>query len=167
MEQINGQNTGKASNYISRFKKLLLLSGFLKVVLYCRVSRCQQEENGNHKDQRRYMLRMIRRYEKKYRVRVKIIKIYYEVASGWDKDRPELIKAAQTAKKYDAVIVAESSCRFVRNRLFHSNKNPDVLPTTYDYEKLMKDGDGAILATIKKPDAPWKKVKSYEVSFLI
>ena len=37
----------KASSYIVHLKKQLIQNCSLKVVLYCRVSRCQQKENGN------------------------------------------------------------------------------------------------------------------------
>ena len=154
------QTTGRASDYIVHLKILVLSRRTLRVVLYCRVSRCWQSKNGNLKDQKRYLLRIIRKYQKRYNVRIDIVAVFQETASGWAEDRTKLIDAARTAKVCNAVLVAESSCRFLRSGRFHSSQKPDVLPTIYEYENLMKDTEGATLASIMPPDRPWKKVRS-------
>ena len=162
MTRTKRHTTGKASDYIVHLKKLLMSSRFLKVVLYCRVSRCWQSKNGNLEDQKRYLLRMIRKYEKKYHVKVEIVAVIFETASGWSSDRIELEIASLIAKEHNAILVAESSCRFVRSKRFHSNKKPDVLPTIYEYENLIRDTEGVTLATIIPPDKSWKRTKAYQ-----
>lgn len=153
--------SGKASNNIVHFKKLLNSIRFLKIVLYCRVSRCWQKKNGNLNDQEKYLRRKIRKYEKKYKVKIDIVAVFNEVASGGKNDRKWLIAAADTAKKLGVVLLAESTCRFIRNKDYHSSLNPDILPTIDEYEALVSATKGVTLATIMHPNATWKKVKAY------
>ena len=160
MSQAKRHSTGKASDYIVHFKKLFRSGQTLKVILYLRVSRCQQRKKGNLEDQKRYLLRIIRKYEKKYDVKIVIIGIIRETASGWSSDRIELEIAALKAEEPDAIVLAESSDRLMRNALYHSNKRPNVLPTVRDFEALRRDTGGVILATIVSPDRPWKKVRA-------
>ena len=160
MSSSKRHSTGRASNYIVHFENLLLTVRTLKVVLYLRVSRCQQRKNGNLKDQEKYLRKMIRWYEKKYHVKIDIVDRIKETASGWSYDKIELEKATIIADEYDAIVVlAESSDRFVRSKFYHSYKNPNVLPTVREYEVLKRETGGVTLATIVPPDRPWKKVR--------
>ena len=153
---------GQASNYIVHFKKLISIGRCLKVVLYCRVSRCQQNKNGNLKAQKKYLLKIIRWYRKKYNIKIHIVAIFEEVASGWRNDRTILEKAALMARDYNAVLVAESSCRFLRNRSYHSSDSPEALPNNREYYNLIKDTLDVTLATILPPNWPWKRVRTYQ-----
>ena len=151
----------KASSYIVHFKKLVTQNRSLKVVLYCRVSRCQQKENGNLSDQQRYLRRILHKYERKYDVKIIIVAVFEEVASGWDGDRKVLIAAADKAKKTGAILVAESTCRYIRNENYHSYRNFNIVPTSHDYEALIDSTEGVTLATVMHPNKPWYKVKAY------
>lgn len=162
MGRMKRQTTGKAGNYIVHFENLLLSRHSLKVVLYCRVSRCWQSENGNLKSQNVYLEKTIQRYRKKNDCNIHITTTFKEVASGWEDDRTRLIDAARTAKACNAVLVAESTCRFLRSARFHSNKKPGVLPTIYEYESLVNDTQGVTLATIMPPDTAWKDIKGFQ-----
>ena len=66
------------------------------------------------------------------------------------------------AEKYNAVLVAESSCRFIRNWRFHPYKKLNVLPIIHEYEGLKRDTDRVTLATIQPPDRTWKRIKAYQ-----
>lgn len=151
----------KASDYIIHFKKLFASNNSIKVVLYCRVSRCWQKHRGNLRGQRKYLKKWISHYEKKYGVKIVIVAVFCEVASGWSNGREKLIAASKEASKHGAVLLAESACRFIRNKKYHSFLNPDVLPIISEYESLIKATKGVKLTTILPPDTSWKKVKSY------
>lgn len=160
MNRKKRHSTGTASDYIVHFKKLAIQNRILKVILYLRVSRCQQRKNGNLADQERYLKRIIRYYEKKYHIKIEIVAVIKETASGWSYDKIELEKATIVADEYDAIVVlAESSDRFVRSRFYHSHKNPDVLPNVREYEALKRESGGVVLATIVSPN---KSSKSYQ-----
>ena len=162
MGRMKRQTTGKAGDYIAHFENLLPSRPGLKVVLYCRVSRCWQSKNGNLKSQNEYLKKTIQRYRKKNDCNIHITTTFEEVASGWENDRTQLIDAARTAKVCNAVLVAESTCRFLRSDRFHSNKRPNVLPTIYEYENLVTDTQGVTLATIMPPDTAWKDIKGFQ-----
>jgi len=162
MEQ-NGEMPGKASNYIGHFKRLLQNRQTIKVVLYCRVSRCQQYKNGNLSDQLKYLRRKIGKFSKKYNVKIEVVTYFKETASGWCNDRERLIWAAKTAKACNAVLLAESTCRFLRHAGYHSSRRPDILPTVDDFKTLLSNTKHVQLATMMHPDTPWRKVKSYHV----
>ena len=78
---------------------------------------------------------MIRKYSRKYEVNIDVVAVFEETASGWNGDRKILMAAARTAKMCGAILVTESTCRFVRNKNYHSIENPDVLPTASEYER--------------------------------
>lgn len=151
----------KASDYIIHFKKLLASNHFIKLVLYCRVSRCWQKKKGNLREQKKYLKKWISYYEKKYGVKIIVVAIFVEVASGWSNDRKQLVMAAKKAKSHRAILLAESTCRFIRSRNYHPFLNSDILPTISEYESLVKATKGVKLATIMPPNTPWKKVKAY------
>ena len=52
-----------------------------------------------------------------------VLKIISEVASGWKEDRDGLKLAAEYALAKDAVLVAESVTRFIRNKDYNSKTN--------------------------------------------
>ena len=134
--RIADSKTAKAGNYILHLEKLITSKQRLKVLLYCRVSRCWQKKTGNLVDQQKYLRRKIRQYERKNGVKIIIIAVFEDVASGWNGDRKVLIAATQEAKKCGVVLVAESTCRFIRNENYHYSCNSYVLPTVCEYSAV-------------------------------
>lgn len=151
-----------ANGYIGHFKKILVSKKRLKVVLHCRESRWGQEKAGNLNDQELYLRRRIRKYQDFFGVKIQVLAVFREVASGWKDDRIVLIEAARVAKSVGAVLVAESTCRFVRSRKFHSSRNPNVLPSVSEYEALKEATQGVPLYTIMPPNRKWRKVRAYQ-----
>jgi hypothetical protein len=60
-----------------------------------------------------------------------------------------------------AILVAESTCRYIRNENYHPYYNSNILPISYHYEALKDATKGLTLATVMHPDTPWNKVKAY------
>lgn len=151
-----------ANGYIGHFKKNIVSKKRLKVVLYCRESKCWQEKTGNLENQEEYLRWRIRKYEIFFGVKIQVVVAFPEVASGWKDDRIILIGAAQFAKSVGAVLVAESACRFIRSRKFHSSRNPNVLPSVSEYEALKEATQDVALYTIMPPNRKWRKVRAYQ-----
>ncbi|MCC6127293.1 MAG: recombinase family protein [Pirellulales bacterium] len=146
---------GKASDYIRHFVEIAY-SG-IKVILYPRVSGRTQNRRGNLKAQEFWSRNSLKSYK------VEIIDAFCETASGWANDRTRLIAAAELAKREEAVLVAVSTDRFIRSKAFTTDTNPDVLPTVEEYEALIEDTQGVLLATLLPPDTPWRKVHPIQI----
>lgn len=143
---------GTASYHFEHFKKSTYKGQ--KVILYCRVSAGDQEDNLDGQELR------LRRYLESFEV--KIIGIFREVISGYVRNCGRLKTAAKEAKKTGAVILAESTDRFVRNIDYNSKTNPNAQPTVEEFEYIKYITKDVILATALHPDLPWKKVRKYQ-----
>jgi hypothetical protein len=89
--------------------------------------------------------------------------MFADVASGWKWDcRPGLRAAIRRAKKEGAIIVAESTDRFIRSKAFHTKNNPGAQPTQDEFLMLQRKADGVQLATILPPDTPWREVRGHQ-----
>lgn len=147
---------GKASNYIKYFEQLIREQPDLKVVLFGRVSACMQNHKGNLNDQ----LVSLRRAVEKYKV--PIVCEFKEIGSGWWHERERLQAAARRAFDERAVILAESTDRFIRSIYYDTKKNPSAQPSSLEYEELLRVTTGVTLATMLHPDTPWKEVRSHQ-----
>lgn len=147
---------GTASDFILFIVQLAVLRPGCFVVLYCRVSSYTQRWNGNLKAQRRELQRVAERHG------LRVLRCFYEVGSGWRRDREGLQMAATFAAKHNAVLLAESTGRFIRNRNYHSELRPEVCPTDRELEDLRADTQGVPLATALHPDTNWRAVRAYE-----
>lgn len=81
---------------------------------------------------------------------------YTEVASGWSffKER----KLFQIPKKwYGAIVVTETTSRFIRPREFHPYKRPNLLPSQKELNLLKASTEGVLLATVYPPWLSWKE----------
>jgi DNA invertase Pin-like site-specific DNA recombinase len=139
---------GKASDYIAHFKELAQKHPHMKVILYARVSARTQDHNGNLDEQLASLRKAVQPH--------KVISEFKTVESGWQREHLSLQGAAEMALEVGAVVVAESADRFLRSEKFDTKKNPSILPTVAEYEKLKKIVGVATLATIAPPDNPWK-----------
>ncbi len=82
---------------------------------------------------------------------IEIVGEFEEAVSAWKlwkSERPELVKAGQMARKRDAVLVAISTSRFVRNKRHQRG----VSPTEEDFEQLIGLVGKARLATLLLPE---------------
>lgn len=150
---------GKASNYISFFPKLVreTKEAILLVILFARVSSCAQHYKGNLRGQFNWLQKRLKRYGN-----VRIIAEIKDVASGWKEERDGLKRAAAIALKNGAIILTETTDRYIRSPYYHSQKNPSVQPTDAEYMDLIQSLDGVVLATMLHPDTHWKKVRSHQ-----
>ena len=144
---------GIASHYISDIRSLK--SG-QRVVIYCRVSASAQEHSKNLRDQDENLKREIEG------LGFVVIDRIQEVSSGWQEYRDGLLLAAEIARENNAVIVAESTTRFIRSRDYNSKTNWKVKPTKAEYRRLQRETQGVKLATLVDPDAIPQKIRSYE-----
>jgi len=107
----------KASNYLFWFKSYYREHPDMVVILYLRVSARSQDHNKNLKNQERVLRR---RFKK---LGIPVVGCFSEVISGWSTDHIYgcLWQAVREARKHEnAVIVATSADRFLRNRNFHT-----------------------------------------------
>lgn len=74
----------------------------------------------------------------------------------------ELAAAARVAKQFGAILVAESTCRFVRNQHYHPKKYPNARPTDAELRLLALATRGVQLMTVLPPDMPLNAVRKYQ-----
>ncbi|MFZ0035118.1 MAG: helix-turn-helix domain-containing protein [Sedimentisphaerales bacterium] len=158
---------GKASKYIHHLDEYLKQHPDIEALIYGRDSTCAQNYKRNLKTQKKVLRRELGQRA------IPIVSHYYnEVSSGWvlDKKRWALVDAVEEAKKLikkgiQAVIVAPSTDRFLRNRDFHTKERPDLLPTEAEFEKLKELTCNIPLATLLHPDMPPREVRSYQTKW--
>ena len=149
----------KASNYLYRLKRYHLKYPDMVVILYLRVSARSQDHNGNLLNQEMVLRRKLKK------LGILVVDCFREVCSGWvtDHHRGVLRLAVRKALQFkNAVILAVSADRFLRNKDFHTKNNRDVLPTIAEFEKLNKLTNGVPLVTYLHPNMPWKKVRGFQ-----
>ena len=142
----------KASDFIHHFKDIYY-PGIL-IILYIRVSGREQQRRKNREAQEKQCLEFLGKHD------VKIIAIYKETASGWAGDR-NLYEIAKEAKNKNAWIVSLSTDRLIRSEDYKSTKQ-HIQPTKWEFERFVKELDGAKVATILHPDTPWEIVRGIQ-----
>ncbi len=147
---------GKASNYITSLEELVRKRIPLKAALLGRVSACMQNHKGNLNDQLVSLRQAVEAYA------IPIVCEFKEVGSGWWHERERLDAAARRALDEGAVLLAESTDRFIRSIYYDSKRNPSAQPSVPEYEELRRATKGVTLVTILHPDTPWKEVRSYQ-----
>jgi hypothetical protein len=70
------------------------------------------------------------------------------------------VRAAARAKDEGAVLLAESTCRFLRAANYNHKTNRNAKPTTQDFRDLLRLTGNVTLATRLHPDASQHKVRS-------
>jgi hypothetical protein len=146
---------GKASDFIAHLPDAVTAG--VPVVLYVRVSSRTQGKKRNLFSQLRTSRRQLET------LGLKVVAMFRDIASGWQwEDRPGLRNAIQLAKKGGAIVVAESTDRFIRSEAFHTKNNPGAQPTQDEFRRLQRIADGVPLATILHPDTPWAEVRGHQ-----
>lgn len=146
----------EASDFIRHLGTLRRKQKIRFAVLYCRVSGRTQNRKGNLDDQVDNLGRWLDRYG------IRRIETFREVASGWESDRERLGAAIELARENDAIIVAETTDRLIRNVNYHSRSKRDALPTQSEFEELRRLANGVIMTTLLVPDADPEIVRWYQ-----
>ncbi|OHB56570.1 MAG: hypothetical protein A2Y12_04665 [Planctomycetes bacterium GWF2_42_9] len=146
--------SGKASDYIKHFQALAQTQTILSVILFARVSGRNQDYKGNLDAQMASLRQAVQPHE--------IIAEFRAIESGWKDAQGRLQGAVEMASQTGAIIVTESTDRFIRNIDYHSKNNPSTQPNVAEYERLNQIAGGVTLATVQHPDTSWKKIRSYQ-----
>lgn len=149
---------GKASEYITSIKLLVKNGQINNVVLWCRVSaHGAQKRRENVRDQEKFLRRISKE------LGLTVIACFRCTESGWDLDNPVLAGAIRYARLNDAVLLAESTDRFLRSRDYKTEKNfNNAIPTVAQLAELSRQAAGVTLATYLDPDASPKEVRSFQ-----
>jgi len=145
----------KASQFVIHLKELVRSGAPLKVVLYLRVSSSSQKRTGSLRASQRRMMREMAA------LKMEVIAVFREIGSGWQTDLVQRAAAATYAKKHSAILVAESSDRFLRS-VYYTKQNQAVLPSLVEWESFAHETQGVAVATLLDPDMPWNQVRSYQ-----
>jgi hypothetical protein len=142
---------GKASDYISPFG----IKRGQPVVLCLRVS--IRDNVRNLKYQESNLRRIVKLHGG---IVVGVIRFQGSGYLPWD----WIPHAAYIAKKANAVLLAESTDRFIRNRHYRpkSKIKQRLQATDEELNELVCCADGVPLMTHLHPDTHWKKVRSYQ-----
>ncbi len=142
---------GTASNYIRDFK---LIQRGTKVVLCLRVSGCTQQQNKNLDDSESFLRKELEQ------IGAIVVGVIRHVGSGWD---PEwLLPAVRLGKKHGAVLLAESTDRFIRNPYYHSRFWQNGQASELDLQYLRRTVGDATLVTWLHPDATPAEIRSHQ-----
>jgi len=150
---------GRAGNYIRAFG----LRPGDKVIIWCRVSGRSQGLNGNPQNQATALRKVCEDCG------AIVVDVFEIVGSGLDTGEygteehlGMLARAAAKARKEGAILLAESTDRFIRPDFYHSNKCPGALPRTRELDILQEMTLGVQLMTLLDPDAKPREVKRYQ-----
>jgi hypothetical protein len=152
---------GVASNFIHYLKDLLLKFGttIVRVVLYCRES----FDNGNLQDQVDALRRAVQQLANKLDITIAIVGEVAEVCSGKIPNRRGFLQAVTMAEENAAdALVALTTDRFLRNPVY-TPQHSDAWPTTKNFEDLQAYARGVQLATVLRPDTPYRKIHANHI----
>lgn len=90
-----------------------------------------------------------------------VIAVYMIQTSG---QCPEwLYQAACDGLRTGAILLAETTDRFIRNSSYHSQKRPHLQPTESELVDLEIATEGVQLMTVVHPDAPLSKCRRFQM----
>ncbi len=124
-----------------------------KVVLVLRVSSCSQERTKNLDDQERRLRLAVKR------AGGTVVEVKKKTTSGYNFDQ-WLYLASFKAQQVGAILLGESTSRFVRNYNYHSTLRPEQGPSVVDLENLRFETRGLRLMTLVDPDADFRQERS-------
>lgn len=144
---------GQASTVIRHLPELLAERPGLRVVDCCRVSEYQQGHRGQLAGQVSDLQQQVEQ------LGANVIDCVKHVGPGWDPGW--LYRALKIARATGAVLVAETTSRFIRSGYFHSSRLPNAQATQADLDYLRFLTDGVALATVLHPDASPEEEMGY------
>lgn len=136
----------------SRFVESLIVVPSQRYIVCCRVS--NREQKANLVDQRLNLHRVISGGGGI------VDRVIEHVGSGWDCGW--LVEAALLARRTGAILVAESTDRFVRNLYFHSQCRPQLQATDQELQDLQLGTLGVRLMTWLSPNMPLSEVRRHQ-----
>lgn len=142
---------GIASEFIHHLPSLIEREGQRSVVLYCRVSMADQEQNGNLDDQMKDALQTLRKMG--FRLGQDLFVFDGVERSRIQDDRLLLERAIAEAKERGAILVAVHRDRLLRNQFVDKTWKIEP-PTIVEYLQLKGLAGDVPLATIQHPDDP-------------
>ncbi len=151
-----GRRSFRASDFIHDLADLAGAGTVTAVVLWCRVSARVQARTGNASDQEANLRRALQR------LGIPVVAAFLHVGPGWDLHGGRLAQAVQRAREHGAILVAETTDRFLRHPGYHSRENPDARPTEAQFRELARLAGGVVLATHLDPDASPAEVRRYQ-----
>jgi hypothetical protein len=142
---------GPASRYIKNASDEIKPGD--KVVLFCRVSACMQNHNGNLLDSEVHL------QERAKQLGANVVGVVRHVGPGWDPSW--LATVAKRARQFDAKIFAETTDRLIRNPLY-SKERQDLQAREIDLQDLRSWTEGVVLVTDLHPDASPVETRGYQ-----
>ena len=138
---------GRASDYIHHLPDVLATAPDVPIVLWPRCSGRVQDHKGNLDEQEANLRREIER------LCGRVIATFRRVGSGWMHEGhwSSLEAAADYAREHGAILVAESTSRFIRS-VDWTTTNQQARPTVQEFEQMAQACHGVLLATIHHPD---------------
>jgi DNA invertase Pin-like site-specific DNA recombinase len=153
------QESAVASNFFRHLEDVMR-KGCRLFVIYCRVSERMQNHKGNLRDQMK-LLRSLIEYQGGT-----VVDVFGEIAAGWElrnepDKRSKLFDAIAAAEKVGAVVVTESTDRYLRHPLYTA-MDQDLQPTLRQFQELQQKANCVMLATLLHPDASPRKVRGHQ-----
>ncbi len=128
-----------------------------KVVIWCRVSKCQQKSRGNNADQETDLHTAV---EARGGTVVDVV-LWVGRASNGNADAG-LYDAANRAARAGAVLLAESTSRYARHPRYHSQHRPHLVAGMIALRDLRWVCGDVMLVTLLDPDATWKEERAHQ-----
>ena len=125
------------------------------VVLWCRVSSGAQSATGNNADQEAVLRAAV---ESRGGTVVGVVAHAGRIADADD----VLCRATNLAAQNGAVLLAESTSRFIRHPHYHQNLRPHLMPTAVGLRDLRWLCGDVVLVTLLDPDATWQEERAYQ-----
>ena len=144
------RKSGRASDYIGR----LTIQPGDKFIVCARASSGPQDAKNNTADQLAWLQQTVAERGGE------VIRVVQHVGSGTDP--LWLRQAAEQALTDGAILLAESTDRFIRHPAYHSKLNPNAQAGRREFTKLRRATMGAKLMTYLHPDASPGKVRAQQ-----
>lgn len=125
-----------------------------KVVAYYRVSNRSQIKN-NHLSN--LASQFVEELESKG---FKVVAVVKEVSAGWAEERDGLANAVSLAEENGAIVVVPDVSRLIRSKSYHSQNNPNAVPTEKEIQSLFrKEIRGVKVASLLHPKATPQQIR--------
>ena len=143
------------SIYIRHSEEQVRHSLHQPAILWVRTSSKSQARMNNHEDQRAALRANAEA------LGFKIVLDDPWIGSGRNGDRVRFELTIEKAQKLGAILLAESTDRFIRS-WWWSKRKQYVQPTEVEWETFIALTRGVVLATIVHPDTDWRNVRGYQ-----
>lgn len=125
------------------------------VVLWCRVSSGLQNVSGNNADQEADLRAAV---EARGGIIVDLVAHAGRIVDA----EAVLYRAANLAAQHGAVLLAESTSRFIRHPRYHPKLRPHLMPTSVGLLELRWVCGDVPLVTLLDPDATWQQERAHQ-----